>query len=209
MRLFILGASGSVGSQLRIQAVARGHQVTAQTRAAEKIATSPSVSVVVGLPTDETFLRQHLREHDAAILCIGVDSIGQTTLFSDTTRALIAAMQTAKVKRLVAITGIGAGDTRGHGGWLYNRLIFPLVTRNRYADKDRQEALIENSALDWTIVRPAPFTATAGRGPLQVLTTIPPGLQLRSISRAQVAGFILEVLEQGAFIHQKPFIGHR
>lgn len=208
MRLFILGASGGVGSQLRLQAVARGHQVTAQTRMAEKIAPSPAVNVVVGLPTDEILLRQNLREHDAAILCIGIDSIGRTTLFSETTRALIAAMQAAKVKRLVAITGIGAGDTRGHGGWLYNRIIFPLITRNRYADKDRQEALIESSALDWTIVRPAPFTATAGSGPLQVLTTIPPGLQLRSISRAEVASFILDVLEQEQFIHQKPFIGH-
>lgn len=182
--------------------------MTAQTRTQGKIKECPSVEVVVGSPTDEAFLRQSLGEHDAAILCIGVDSIARTTLFSDSTRALVAAMQAAKMKRLVAITGIGSGDTRGHGGWFYNRVIFPLFTRNRYADKDRQEALIERTGLDWTIVRPAPFTANAGTGPLQVFTDIPPGLQLRSISRAEVATFILDVLESGQFIHQKPFIGH-
>lgn len=134
----MLGASGGVGSHLLTQAVARGHKVTAQTRTLGKITASPSINVAVGSPTDETFLRQCLSEHDAAIMCIGVDSIGRTTLFSDTTRALIAAMQAVKMKRLVAITGIGVGNTRGHGGWFYNRVIFPLVTRNRYADKERQ-----------------------------------------------------------------------
>lgn len=208
MRLFVLGASGGVGSRLLAQATARGHQVTAQTRTPGKIKKASSVKVVVGSPTDEAFLRQSLAQHDAIILCLGVDSIGRTTLFSDTTRAVIAAMQAREMKRLVAITGIGSGDTRGHGGWFYNRVVFPLFTRNRYADKDRQEALIERSGLDWTIVRPAPFKAHGGIGPLQVFTDIPPGLQLRSISRAEVATFILDVLESGQFIHQKPFIGH-
>lgn len=208
MRLFVLGASGGVGSRLLAEAAARGHQLTAQTRTLGKIAETTSVSVAVGSPTDEAFLRRHLPGHDAVILCIGVDSAARTTLFSDATRALVAAMQGAKMKRLVAITGIGAGDTRGHGGWFYNRVIFPLFTRNRYADKDRQEALIERSGLDWTIIRPAPFTAHAGDGPLQIVTDIPPGLQLRSIGRAEVATFIVDILEADAFLREKPFIGH-
>lgn len=208
MRLFVLGASGGVGSNLLAEGIARGHQITAQTRTAGKIAQNPSVKVVVGSPTDAVFLRRSLEEHDAAILCIGVDTVGRTTLFSDAARALIAAMQAAKVKRLVAITGVGSGETRGHGGWFYNRVIFPLFTRNRYADKDRQEALIQRSELDWTIIRPAPFTAHASAGPLRIVTDIPPDLQLRSINRAEVATFILDILENGQFIHQKPFIGH-
>lgn len=208
MRLFVLGASGGVGSRLLAQAVGRGHHITAQTRTQGKIEETPSVKVVVGSPMDEAFLRQNLGEHDAAVLCTGIDSISRTTLFSDTTLALVGAMKAAKVNRLVAITGIGSGDTRGHGGWFYNRVIFPLFTRNRYADKDRQEALIERTGLDWTIVRPAPFTENSAAGPLQVFTDIPPGLQLRSITRAEVAAFILDVLESNQFIHQKPFIGH-
>lgn len=208
MRLFILGASGGVGSSLVAQAAARGHNVTAQTRTAAKIRETTTVHAVVGAPDDEAFLRYHLAGHDAAILCIGIGGIGPTTLFSDTTRALIAAMGEAGVRRLVAVTGVGAGDTRGHGGWLYNNVIFPLFTRNRYADKDRQEAIIQQSDLDWTIVRPAPFAGKVGAGPLQVVTDIPPGLQLRSILRSEVAAFILDSLERGTFIREKPFIGH-
>lgn len=208
MRLFVLGASGGVGTCLLEQATARGHSITAQTRSAGKLTATASVSVVTGLPTDEAFLKRHIAGHDAVVLCVGIDSPGKTTLFSETTRAAIAAMQAAGIGRLVAITGIGAGDTRGHGGWLYNHIIYPLFTRHRYADKDRQEALIARTDLDWTIVRPAPFAARAGSGPLQVWTEIPRDLQLRSITRAEVAAFILDSLENGSFIRQKPFIGH-
>jgi putative NADH-flavin reductase len=208
MRLLVLGASGGVGSKLVQRAVAHGHHVTAQTRDPARLDEKAGVSVIVGSPTDEAFLKRHVAGHDAVVLATGIDGTGKTTLFSQSAGAVIAAMRAAGVRRLVAITGIGAGETRGHGGWLYNRVIFPLFTRNRYADKDRQEAMIERTDLDWTIVRPAPFAARAGGGRWTVVTDIPPGLQLRSITRAEVAGFILDCVEDGGFIRQKPFIGH-
>lgn len=208
MQLFVLGASGRVGTCLLEQAVARGHSITAQTRSAGKLAGSTSVNVIIGSPTDEAFLRQHIVGHDAVVLCIGIDSAGETTLFSETTRAVIAAMRTANVRRLVAITGVGAGNTKGHGGWFYNHIIYPLFTRHRYADKDRQEAVIEQTDLDWTIVRPAPFTTKTDADPLEVWADVPAGLQLRSITPTEVATFILDSLESGGFIRQKPFIGH-
>lgn len=208
MRLLVLGASGGVGSCLLEQAAARGHRITAQTRSAARLTENAAVSVVVGSPTDEAFLRRHVVAQDAVVLCLGIDTIGKTTLFSDTTRAVVGAMNAAAVRRLVAVTGVGAGDSKGHGGWLYNAVIYPLFTRNRYADKDRQEESIERSDLEWTIVRPAPFAASAGPGPLQVLTEIPDRLQLRSVTRTEVASFILDSLENASFIRQKPFIGH-
>ncbi|WP_231698942.1 NAD(P)-dependent oxidoreductase [Sinorhizobium fredii] len=163
---------------------------------------------MVGSPTDEAFLKQHVAGHDAVILAIGIDSTGRTTLFSETAKAVIAAMKAAGARRLVVITGIGAGNTKGHGGWVYNHVIYPLFTHNRYTDKDRQEAMIEQTDLDWTIIRPAPFAAHAGNGPWQVVTEIPEELQLRSITRAEGVTFILDCIENGSFIRQKPFIGH-
>lgn len=191
------------------KAVAHGHQVTAQTRDASRIPAAEGVSVIVGSPQDEAFLNQHMAGHDAVVSAIGINTIGKTTLFSESASAVIAGMQANGVKRLVTITGIGAGDTRGHGGWLYNFAINPLFTRNRYADKNRQEALIEQTDLDWTIVRPAPYTNHPSTGPWHTVTTeIPAGLQLCAITREEVAAFVLDCLERASFIHQKPFIGH-
>jgi hypothetical protein len=116
-------------------------------------------------------------------------------------------MHRHRVKRLVAITGVGAGDTRGHGGVLYDRIIFPLFTRNAYQDKDRQEALIRESPIEFTLVRPPSFRGHHGPTPLQVLTAVH-GAILTKISRQEVADFVLDQVLDRRFIRQAVFIGH-
>lgn len=208
MRIFVIGGSGGVGRAIAAEAPARGHQITAQTRHTGGAPEGSAIEEAVGEPTDAAFLERAMAGHDGVIFALGVDHFRQTTLFSDTTRAAIAAMRKAGIARLVAITGIGTGETRGHGGWFYNRVIFPLFTRNRYADKELMEALIEESGLDWTIVRPAPFAGRAPAEPLQILLTVPADVQLTAVTRAEVAGFLLDAIETGQYRHQKPFIGH-
>ena len=56
--------------------------------------------------------------------------------------------------RLITATGLGAGDSRGHGGLLYDAIVFPLLLKRVYDDKDVQEWIVRSSGLDWTIVRP-------------------------------------------------------
>lgn len=207
-RIAILGASGSVGRRIVDRLLDLGAAPVCQTRSADTLAEiAGKVEVQAFEPTDATALGRFVLGADAVIFALGLDRLGKTTLFSDTTAALIPAMETAGVRRLIVITGVGAGETRGHGGFVYDRIIYPLFTRHRYHDKDRQEALIEGSALDWTIVRPAPF-ADKVSGPLQVLTEIGPETKLTAITRDEVAQFILEDLQSGAHIGAKPFIGH-
>jgi uncharacterized protein YbjT (DUF2867 family) len=208
MRLVVIGASGGVGGELVRQAVAAGHSVTAQTRTAGRIPTLAGVAEAVGSPVDRDFLVNLLQDQDAVLFCLGVDHLGRTTLFSDATLALLDAMGDAGLRRLIAVTGIGAGETRGHGGWFYNYILYPFFTRHRYRDKDLQEKLIAASGLDWTIVRPAPFAQHAPDGPLTIVTQVPPDLQLTRVTRAEVAAFMLDELKTDGFVHQKVFIGH-
>jgi len=171
VKLLVLGATGSVGRIMVAQGLARGHAVMAQTRdSARAAALLPKARIMAADPTDAVALTPLCAGQDAVIFALGIDRGGPTTLFSDATRALLAAMAEARVERLVAITGVGAGETRGHGGFLYDRIVFPLFTRHRYADKDRQEALIRTSGVAWTILRPAPFAATPGVEPMQRVT---------------------------------------
>lgn len=208
MRIFVIGASGGVGARVLARAVANGHTVTAQSRDGDRLSGNQAF-VVVGHPADEDFLHARLEGHDAVVSCIGVDHRRATTLFSDHARALIGAMKANRMSRLVVVTGIGCGRTKGHGGWFYNRIIYPLFTRNRYSDKNLQETLIGNSGLDWTIVRPAPFSQHDPASPLHVLTgDIPENLQLIGISRDEVAAFIVQCLEDRTYVREKPFIGH-
>jgi putative NADH-flavin reductase len=131
----------------------------------------------------------------------------QPGLFSKGTERLLHAMKGNAVRRLICVTGIGAGDSRGHGGFLYDRVLFPLLLKSVYADKDSQEALIRAADVDWTIVRPGFLT----NGPLtrsyRVLTDLA-GVTAGRISRADVAHFILEELLASRYLRQTTLLTH-
>lgn len=206
MRLFVVGGSGRLGRRITARALQRGHAVTAQGRDATRL--PAATRSAVGHPCDADFLAATLPGHDAVLYALGIDHAQPTTLFSDSTRALIAAMQAAGVSRLVAVTGVGASETRGHGGWFYNSIIFPLFTRHRYADKSVQEELIAASDLDWTILRPGPFSAGPLPGALTAVWPVPPDVQVNAVTREEVADYMLDVMEQHRWPHARPLVGH-
>ncbi|WP_421999301.1 NAD(P)-dependent oxidoreductase [Reyranella sp.] len=209
MRVLLLGASGGVGRRLLEQGTKRGHVIRAQTRVLSRLADAPAgVEVVAADPTDAAALRALVAGQQAVVMALGATPGRRTTLFSDVTAKLILAMRAEGTTRLVAITGVGAGETRGHGGLLYDNVIYPLFTRPLYADKNRQEELVRRSALDWVLVRPAPFKSTSGMTPLQAITEIRPTTRLTRIKREEVATFVLDELTNDRYLHKAVFIGH-
>lgn len=208
-RVAVLGASGGVGRRVASRLLDRKVDLRLQTRRAERLGAFDGRAEVMAFePRDAAALNRFVDAADAVVFALGVDGAGATTLFSEATSALIGAMDDRGVKRLVAITGVGAGDTRGHGGFVYDWIVFPLFTRRRYVDKDRQEALIAASDLDWTIVRPAPFSEKPAASPLQVVTEIRPETRLCRVTRDEVANFIVAELESARYVRQSPFVGH-
>jgi len=205
----VVGASGAIGKRVVRRALDRGFEVRGQTRDAARLAEfADHIRIDAFEPSDVDALYSFVRGADVVVYALGLDIIAPTTFFSRSTEALIAAMSKAGVRRLIAVTGVGAGETRGHGGFFYDRVVFPLFARYRYKDKDRQEALIAASGLDWTIVRPAVFSESRRKGPLQVVTEIGPSTVLRRVSRDEVADFIMSEIGSRACLRQRPFIGH-
>lgn len=209
MKIFILGATGGVGRLILEQALTQCHDLTVLVRDPQRLrGHEDRVRIVKGDALDREAVEKAVIGQDAVIYSIGVDTLGRTTLFSESTRILLDAMERQGVKRLVCITGVGAGETKGHGGFFYDRVIYPLFSKHRYEDKDRQEALIRQSSLDWVIVRPAPFREGVPLGKLEVVTDIR-GVKLRRIMRAEVATFVLDQLSGDSYLRKTPFIGHR
>jgi uncharacterized protein YbjT (DUF2867 family) len=128
-----------------------------------------------------------------------------TTLFSKATRVLVDEMQAVGVRRLIAVTGLGAGDSRGHGGFLYDNLMFPLVLKRIYDDKDVQEMIIRRSGLDWTIVRPGLLQDGPATGRYRVLTD-PAEWRAGPIARVDVAEFLVRQIADRALIGQTPLL---
>jgi putative NADH-flavin reductase len=208
MRALVLGATGSVGQPLVEEALSRGHDIAALVRHPEKLGTLRNrLRVLAGHALDAGAMLRAVAGQDAVLYVLGAGNVRKTTLFSESTRILLVAMREQGVRRLICVTGIGAGETKGHGGFLYDRILFPLFTKGIYADKDVQEGLIQQSGLDWTIVRPASFRTHAPPGPLRVVTNVE-GVTLTKVSRLEVARFLLDELEQNRYVRQFVFIGH-
>jgi uncharacterized protein YbjT (DUF2867 family) len=104
---------------------------------------------------------------------------------------------------LITVTGLGAGDSRGHGGLLYDAIVFPLLLKRVYDDKDVQEWIIRSSGLDWTIVRPGLLKDSPATNRYRVLTA-PRDWRFGTISRADVADFLVQQVDDRAHIGTTP-----
>jgi hypothetical protein len=87
-----------------------------------------------------------------------------------------------QIKRLICVTGLGTGDGRGSGGFLYSVALHLLLGRI-YDDKDVQERIVRRSKLDWVIVRPVILTSGPRKRAYRALVN-PPFCIRRRCSRA-------------------------
>jgi uncharacterized protein YbjT (DUF2867 family) len=201
MHILVFGATGGTGRSFLRQALDRGHALTAFVRDPGKLDFAHEhLSVRTGdvLDADST-AAAFSPDIDAVVVTIGLYHRKPMTMISEGTRNIVAAMQAADIKRIVVITSLGCGDSKGQGS-LIPRLFQKLSLPEVIADKDRQEAVVREAGLDWTFIRPPRLLATDAicndlviwEGPT------PEGSRLTwATSRATVAKLALDCLEQG------------
>lgn len=206
-KILVLGGTGGTGRLIVSQALERGQQVTALVRSPEKASDLKGAKLIVGDVRDEKVLREALKGQGAVVSSLGTPAspFREVTLLSTATHALVSAMKAENVSRLVCITGMGAGDSAGHGGFLFDNVIFPLLLKKVYADKNRQETIVRDSGLDWILVRPTVLNDKPGHGSVRALTDLS-GFHGGGISRADVATFVLDQLHANAWLHRSPLI---
>lgn len=197
LHVLVIGSTGPLGravlrhadpAQVQLRAFARRPEALA-----DEASAAPSFETVQGDVRDRASLVRALAGVDAVISVLGSkpwhrDAKG---VYEEGTANLIAAMRETDVERVVVVTGVGAGDSRGHGPLWYEWLMRPTLLRSAYEDKERQEALLKESSLDWTIVRPGVLVATSPDKQIKAMRTLGPGQKLGSISRDDVARFLL------------------
>ncbi|MBE8521146.1 NAD(P)H-binding protein [Amycolatopsis sp. H6(2020)] len=162
MRITVFGANGPTGRLLTGQALAAGHRVSAVTRRPDAFPLHHDRLEVIGADVlDPAAVDAAVAERDAVLSTLGVPA-GKEPIhtYSRGTANIVAAMHRHRVRRLAVVSSSGVDPhPYSDGGFLFNRVLLPYVTRvlgkTLYDDMRRMEGLIRASTLDWTIVRPS------------------------------------------------------
>lgn len=194
-KVLILGATGGTGKHLLAEALARGYDVTVLARSPERLPPGAErTRVITGDALDDAALADAVRGQDAVVSALGVgSSLKSRSLIARSVPAILRAMATAGVRRLVFTSAYGVGDTFRFVPLLPS-ILMRLVFRNLYADKALGDDEIRRSDLDWTLVYPTTLT----NGPKTGKYRVGERLQLRglpTISRADVADFLANQIE--------------
>jgi putative NADH-flavin reductase len=207
MKIAIIGASRGIGYQLLKLALEEDHEVTVLLRYPNKLQiTDTKLHVIKGDILDPSSVAAVTAGQDGICVCIGIPpSLKPVEVFSKGIKNVLASIENNSEQRLIVITGIGAGDSKGHGGFLYDRVFNPLLLKEIYKDKNREEALIKESHANWMIVRPGFLTNGPRTGKYLVIDKLT-GVTAGKISRSDVADFMLKQLKEPTHFGKTPLL---
>jgi uncharacterized protein YbjT (DUF2867 family) len=209
MRVVVVGATGGTGRQLVEQALARGYHVTAFVRDPRRLSRphSEALRIAVGDVLDKPSLEQAIRGSDAVVCALGHKRwFYPNRILSAGTQNIVDVMKAAGVRRLVCETSLGVGNSFGRLGIYYTLFVVPFVLPLYYWDKYRQERVVQNSGLDWIIVRPAVLTDGPRRGKYRHGPKAGSWILTHRVARADVADFMLDQLTNDTYLHATPAI---
>ncbi|MBE09376.1 MAG: epimerase [Rhodospirillaceae bacterium] len=210
--VLVMGGSRGIGLETVKTLLQKGYHVTLFSRGASKVnLTNPNLRLLAGDALNEADVNSAIEANDAVVQTLGVPAnlrliTGPISLFSSATKILITAMENKNTRRLLTVTGFGAGDSYQAINCLQS-LPFNIVFGNAYRDKSIQEGLIKNSKLDWTLIRPGILTNQRFKSSCRVRLN-PSEWRNGIVSRAAVADFIASAIDDPEMIGAEPVLSN-
>lgn len=216
MKITIFAATGGTGRHMLGQALAAGHDVTAVVRNPGKLSGRVRTVAADLADPDPAVLESAVAGADAVVSALGPRGNAEAGIASRGTQAIIDAMRTTGVRRLVVISSESMTTTPSPGrpdppkhdpgeGFLLRYVVGPparrVFLRKQYADLGLMEDTVRDSGLDWTIARPALLTDRKLTGTYRTAAERKPPGGFR-ISRADLAHFMLRVIERPETVGQ-------
>lgn len=191
MKIAVFGATGRTGQLIVREALARGFDARALARSPEKLddLKAPGLSVVRGDARDATAVATTLAGTDVAVSALGATSRGDPKELSETTRALLDALEQHGPKRIVAVLSAMALMKKVKPEW-------EAIAGEHRCNLEG----LRGSGLDWIAVCPSGLTDDPAGGSIQ--TEVGKRAPEWTISREDLAGFVLDQTGSDTFLRQ-------
>lgn len=204
MNIAVIGGTGLTGQYFIEQALANSHHVTALVRSPEKVAkTHPQLTLVKGDVYNTNDVRQVISDQDAVFIALGTGKYPKkSSIRTDGTRQVVNVLHNLKQNsHLVILSSLGVGDSKKHTPL---RWFIPLkaLLFFAFADHYQQEKLVKISSLPWTILRPTFMEDEPPTRQIQAHLVTDSIRVTPSVTRADVASFALNIIEQNSHLHQ-------
>ncbi len=155
---------------------------------------------------DKMTVNNAVSDYDAVVIALGAGMKGQVRTTG--TANIIRAMKQSATKRLICLSSLGVGDSWANLNFFWKYVMFGGLLRRAYADHMRQEELVKQSGLNWTIVRPGAYTDGGRTGRYKHgFPATEKRLELK-ISRADVSDFILQQLSDETYLFKSPGLSY-
>ncbi|MCZ8154470.1 MAG: NAD(P)H-binding protein [Leptospira sp.] len=204
----VIGASKGIGLSTLLVALERGWKVNALAHKTEISINNEHLKITNGSILDPSKVREVVQSAQVVVITVGHSiSFRKVTLFSEGTKVVIDTLLGWNPSAyVIVVTGIGAGESAGHGGFFYDKIIKPIFLRRIFQDKNRQEILIRSSNLDWTIVRPGFLTDGPLTSVYRILEKLD-DIKAGKISRHNCGDFIVREAESKFWKRKAVLIG--
>lgn len=188
-KIFLIGATGGVGSKLGPMLISAGHNVTALHRKPEQATgllaagMTPCLGDLMQLTLDDFV--NFTSNSDVIVFSAGAAGSGLERTSAIDGQAVIKAINAAKVNDISRFYLVSAFMDAGRD-LETNKNFEHYMKVKRQADND-----LAASNLDWVILRPGALTNQDGNGLVNVNLAIPFG----PVSRSNVAAMLAELIE--------------
>lgn len=206
MELTVFGASGRTGVPLVEQALDAGHEVTAFVRDPSRLpVVDDSLTVVEGDVYTGEDVEVAVEGADAVLSVLGQTDSGPDDLLTVAGEHVMDAMADHGVERYVTLVGAGV-RLEGESVSLFGRMIGMLLKLlNPEVLRDAEEHVedVRSRDIEWTVVRAPRLSEGEARGKYRT-GDVEPGR--KAVARADVADFMLTIVEDDQYVHDLPKI---
>ena len=210
MKVVIFGSTGTIGKHLVEQSLEQGHQVLAFCRNAEKLNlfTNPNLKIKEGDVFNPEDVSSAIKNQEIVIVALGSGKSRKSVVRSEGTKNIITAMKSNGVNRLICQSTLGTYESNQNLNFFWKYMMFGWYLKQIFLDHELQERYVQNSDLNWTIVRPGAFTdGEKTENYKHGFSANTKSLKLK-ISRADVADFILKQVADTHYLYKTPGLSY-